>query len=307
MKPLLMVHVDVDCLKTVARFFGVGVESDLNLVYDVAIPRFIELFKKYKILATFFVVGSVLNNKKNVNILRQVLQEGHEIANHTFSHPFGMASLSKERKSEEINKGHYIIKEKLDVEAKGFRAPGYDISEDILNIINNLGYLYDSSLYPSFLVPAIKIYSRVLRLGKNRGNTDKGYGKWVYGFGLTSPYHPSSSSLCRPGRMDIFEIPLSVMPFTRIPLHTTTLFNAPFKLVSLGNRLLLRKKIPYTLVMHGVDLLDFGKDCVPRGLSLCPSFKKSISDKLNMVEKLLKELLSVRKLTRTIDFVKQTH
>lgn len=48
-------------------------------------PKILDILKEFDIKATFFIVGK--NAKKNPFILRRILDEGHDIGNHTYSHP----------------------------------------------------------------------------------------------------------------------------------------------------------------------------------------------------------------------------
>lgn len=51
-----------------------------KVTYDL-----LKLLKKHDVPATFFVVGKMTLDRKTM--IRQMVDEGHEIANHTFSHP----------------------------------------------------------------------------------------------------------------------------------------------------------------------------------------------------------------------------
>ncbi|MCT8977774.1 polysaccharide deacetylase [Clostridium sp. CX1] len=49
-------------------------------------PKILDILKKYKIHATFFVVGNAVD--KNPQILKQISDDGHAIGNHTYSHNY---------------------------------------------------------------------------------------------------------------------------------------------------------------------------------------------------------------------------
>ena len=51
------------------------------------------------------------------------------------------------RVSEEIERAHELLSEVAGERIQGFRAPGYDISAEILGVLEDLGYLYDSSIF----------------------------------------------------------------------------------------------------------------------------------------------------------------
>jgi peptidoglycan-N-acetylglucosamine deacetylase len=48
-------------------------------------PIILDILEKYKITATFFVKGA--NMKGNEQILRRIVKDGHNIGNHSYSHP----------------------------------------------------------------------------------------------------------------------------------------------------------------------------------------------------------------------------
>ena len=47
-------------------------------------PKFLELLEKYKIKATFFVIGN--RAEKNPDLIKKIYNSGHELGNHTWSH-----------------------------------------------------------------------------------------------------------------------------------------------------------------------------------------------------------------------------
>lgn len=62
-------------------------------------PQILEILDEYGIKATFFVIG--VNSKNYPNQLKQIVDGGHEIGNHTYSHKI-LKSMSKEEIEKEI-------------------------------------------------------------------------------------------------------------------------------------------------------------------------------------------------------------
>ena len=62
-------------------------------------PQILDVLKQYRVPAVFFVVGK--NAEKHPALLRRMAQEGHEIGNHTFSHP-NLTELSPFRQEMEL-------------------------------------------------------------------------------------------------------------------------------------------------------------------------------------------------------------
>ena len=63
-------------------------------------PKILDILKKNNIKATFFVIGERVN--KNPEIIKRAYEEGHYIANHTYSHLAKKIYISKESFYNEI-------------------------------------------------------------------------------------------------------------------------------------------------------------------------------------------------------------
>jgi peptidoglycan-N-acetylglucosamine deacetylase len=71
-------------------------------------PRLLEILKQRNIKATFFLIGE--NAASNPDLVRQILADGHEIGNHSWTHP-QLSKLSDDRVTAEISKTQDAIKE----------------------------------------------------------------------------------------------------------------------------------------------------------------------------------------------------
>jgi peptidoglycan/xylan/chitin deacetylase (PgdA/CDA1 family) len=71
-------------------------------------PRLLDILKQRNIKATFFMIGQ--NAERNPAIVKRILAEGHEIGNHSWTHP-QLSKLSDDRVTEEINKTQNAIKD----------------------------------------------------------------------------------------------------------------------------------------------------------------------------------------------------
>ena len=154
-KPLATVQVDLDGLWTNLNYHGHKSEIFPDLIFTSSIPRFIELFDKYNIKATFFTIAKDLENKNKAKLIKLLHNQGHEIANHTYDHPFGFRSLPKEEQTKQIKQAHDLIKETIGQAPTGFKAPGYDANAKTINLLEDLNYNYDSSIIPTWSYPLI--------------------------------------------------------------------------------------------------------------------------------------------------------
>jgi peptidoglycan/xylan/chitin deacetylase (PgdA/CDA1 family) len=70
-------------------------------------PRLLDILKQRGIKATFFLIGQ--NAEANPNIVKRILAEGHEIGNHTWTHP-QLSKLPDDKVKTEIGKTQDAIK-----------------------------------------------------------------------------------------------------------------------------------------------------------------------------------------------------
>ncbi|MBR3995913.1 MAG: polysaccharide deacetylase family protein [Clostridia bacterium] len=101
-------------------------------------PEILDILNEYGIKATFFVVGK--NAENNPEILKRIYTEGHEIGNHTYSHP-DFRKLTTEQVEDEIEKTQSIIEDITGAKPKLFRPPGGYLSNSIMDIITSKNYI----------------------------------------------------------------------------------------------------------------------------------------------------------------------
>lgn len=116
--------------KKVAISFDAAWGSDIT-------PKLLEILKKHNIKTTFFLVEFWMD--KYPEMTRRVAKEGHEIGNHSATHP-NMGSLSKQEIIKEITVTHNKIKELTGQNATLFRPPFGDYSNTLITTCNELGY-----------------------------------------------------------------------------------------------------------------------------------------------------------------------
>ncbi|MCC8425276.1 glycosyltransferase [Mucilaginibacter sp. UR6-11] len=83
-------------------------------------PRILDILKREKVPAAFFVVGSM--GEKNMQILRREYEDGFEIGNHTFFHP-DISTVSLERVNLELNATRKLIESVTGHSTILFRPP----------------------------------------------------------------------------------------------------------------------------------------------------------------------------------------
>jgi peptidoglycan/xylan/chitin deacetylase (PgdA/CDA1 family) len=108
----------------------------------VGVPRVLELLERYRIPATFFIPGHTIDSFPEPTAT--ILNAGHEIGHHSYSHVDPSEQTpAAERQDMERALGSL---ERLGVKPLGFRSPSADFSNSTLSLIEEYGFLYDSSL-----------------------------------------------------------------------------------------------------------------------------------------------------------------
>jgi poly-beta-1,6 N-acetyl-D-glucosamine synthase len=83
-------------------------------------PQVLDILKKEKVPASFFIVGIQAEN--NLPLLKRIYREGHEIGNHTFTHP-NIATVSTDRAGTEMEATRLLIEAVTGRSTVLFRAP----------------------------------------------------------------------------------------------------------------------------------------------------------------------------------------
>jgi peptidoglycan-N-acetylglucosamine deacetylase len=83
-------------------------------------PRLLKMLKERNIKATFFVVGQCV--AQFPEIAKQIVEEGHEIANHSWSHPL-LSKMAEGGVREQLQKTHDVVKQTTGVTMTLMRPP----------------------------------------------------------------------------------------------------------------------------------------------------------------------------------------
>lgn len=108
----------------------------------------LELFNELNVKATFFFLGRIANDIPN--IVKEAALAGHEIGCHNYLHLriFGIEKNEFKQKLAEAKKD---LEDVSGQPVYGFRAPDFSITDKsiwALDILRELGFIYDSSIYP---------------------------------------------------------------------------------------------------------------------------------------------------------------
>lgn len=160
--------------------------------------------------ATLFVTGGEATPVVLARLVR-LAGAGHEVGNHTFSHPYDLASLDADTVRRELERNHRLLAD-AGLSCRGYRAPGYHLSPAALAAITRLGYTYSSSQITGWVYPTAKWATALgLRLRGRRTRTVRHpVSDW---WTPKTPYHPDPAAPHRPGSSPVWELPIAAGRF----------------------------------------------------------------------------------------------
>jgi hypothetical protein len=238
--------------------------------YTNAVPRFLDLFDRHGIRATFFMVGRDARVSEHRKVVREMAERGHEVANHSYSHPYNFRQLSRAERVAEIEQAEHAIADITGERPFGFRVPSGELDSETLSILAERGYLYDSSIFPT---PFLWLFMLYGKLFVRHSNYQLGEVTAVFAPGR--PYHPSLDRIHRPATSGSDATPILEIPFSTVPSFGVPFYGTLLRL--LGRRifdLLLRgygRRSPLLLsIFHVIDLVDHAGSGLDGALASMP-------------------------------------
>jgi peptidoglycan/xylan/chitin deacetylase (PgdA/CDA1 family) len=271
------IALDYEDIKHLYRTVNLHASVEPGIAFEAVADRFLEILDRHNVSATLFAIGEDCHNARGRAGLRRFVEAGHEVANHTMTHPFGMRRLSRNDKIQEIVAGRNILEETTGTEVVGYKAPAHDIDGEVIDILEEQGYLYDASVYPSLFNPLLNVCYRIAG-----GGRPSGLGDWQCSFAPNRPYRVGRP-FWRRGTRSLIEFPISQIPGIRFPFYATVMFVTGMT----GFRLALAgmERMPFlTYVFHSFDL--FGENdqgFVPK-LRAYPALRRPLAERLSMVD-----------------------
>ena len=109
----------------------------------VGAPRLLELLRRESIPSTWFVPGHTLVTFPDS--IATVVADGHELACHGWYHE-DFATLPRDEQRDILARSRQAVGEAWGSEVGGFRAPYWSLGSDTLELVEEAGFTYDSSL-----------------------------------------------------------------------------------------------------------------------------------------------------------------
>lgn len=109
----------------------------------VGVPKILELLRQEDLKASFFVPGWTA--EKYTGCMEAIVRDGHEVGHHGYLHEW-IDPDYPDQEREALEKGLEALKRSVGVVPKGYRSPAGETSENMIGMLQEKGFLYDSSL-----------------------------------------------------------------------------------------------------------------------------------------------------------------
>ena len=281
------VSVDLDEIAYYSAIHGLACGAECHAVYDVALARVLDFAAGCALPLTLFVIARDLDRQQNLAGLQRAVSEGHEIGNHSLDHFYDLTRRARSEQTHQVVEANERIATRVGVRPRGFRAPGYTMTDALMNVLHGAGLDYDSSVFPcppyyaakAATLLGMKLLGRASRSILDSPSVLRAR-RQPYRSG--TPYWDSGTGM--------LELPIQVVGPLRLPFIGTSLT----LLGPTGARLLTRGLlgVPFVnLELHGIDFLE-ARD-VPKALrTVQPDLRVSLARKLETFANVLSTLRS---------------
>ena len=108
--------------------------------------RILELLERHGRRSTFFVLGWVA--ERCPSLVERIAAAGHEVASHGYGHDL-VYDLSPEEFRDDVRRCKELLEDLSGAPVRGYRAPSFSITDWAIPILRELGFTYDSSVFPT--------------------------------------------------------------------------------------------------------------------------------------------------------------
>lgn len=290
-QPAMAINVNFDSLSEAYGFPPAFRDPSYFQIFD----RFLSLLARRGFPCSIYVIGKDLENPEVFARVRAWSEMGHEIGNHTWSHPADLGTLHPDLLRDEITRAHEIIALAARREPRGFIAPGWSTSEKVISVLIDLKYLYDTSLFPSvwiFPVIAKVALNHLAKPGEALRSLRRA--DWAYCFekpGRSFIADRSFSPVEMAGEETIVELPLPTFGRFSLPYWHTTAFISGWERARGRLKKCLEKVESFYYLFHPADWT--GREDLPdTGGHGLQRMNVSLSEKMRILEQALEDIAS---------------
>ncbi|MGE0845817.1 MAG: polysaccharide deacetylase family protein [Flavobacteriaceae bacterium] len=283
-KPIASLSLDLDNAWSYLKTRGDKRWEAMPSYLDLVVPRFLDICARLDLPLTVFVVGADAARKENAGALKKIAAAGCEIGNHSFRHEPWLHLYSRTELEEEIESAEKAIEKATGKRPAGFRGPGFSVSPDVLSVLTRRGYAYDASTFPTIIGPLARLYyfMKAPLSADEQKTRNRLFGRVSDGFRPIKPYGWVLEDAT------LTEIPVTTMPFLRLPFHLSYLLyldgwsRALAKAYFLTALALCKTaRVAPSFLLHPLDFTGRGE---AEGLDFFPAMDRAAEDKLAFAE-----------------------
>lgn len=157
------INLNIDRSRTALLSFDCDKNTDIEVM-----ERLLTILSDNHIIANFAIPACYI--KDHLSLMKNAISSGHELLNHSFSHPNNFVNLSLDAIKKEIQMADLKYKDLLSYQLQGFRAPHfgwfYYDGQKLFNLfeyLSKMHYRYSSSTVLTwFLFPPFKTKKYIL-------------------------------------------------------------------------------------------------------------------------------------------------
>ena len=279
-RPVASLSLDLDNAWSYLKTRGDTAWETMPSYFGIVVPRFLAINRDLGLPLTVFIVGADAEIPHNIPWLKDIAAAGCEIVNHSFHHEPWLHLYSRDETETEIARAEDAIHAATGVRPRGFRGPGFSVSEQVLETLAARGYGYDASTFPTVIGPLARLYyfMKAPLSSAERKTRNRLFGRISDGFRSLKPYRWALRT------SELVEIPVTTMPLTRTPFHLSylhylagyseTLAKAYFRMAI---ALCKWRGVEPSFLLHPLDYM--GKGEFP-GLDFFPAMNQTAEKKL---------------------------
>jgi peptidoglycan-N-acetylglucosamine deacetylase len=102
-------------------------------------PKMLDLLAEFNVKATFSLIGEQVIEYPQ--LVKRIVTDGHQVSDHTMTHPLNLPQLSASRMKIEIGDAHDRVAQLTGVAPKFFRSPGGAWSNQVLDTAAERGMI----------------------------------------------------------------------------------------------------------------------------------------------------------------------
>ena len=117
-----------------------------QLRVEKSMDRMLQMMAEWGVRSTCFVLGSVA--ERTPQLVRRITEAGHEIASHGYDHEL-IHESDPARFRSDVERSKKLLEDISNQDVRGYRAPSFSLTDWALPILQEVGFEYDSSLFPT--------------------------------------------------------------------------------------------------------------------------------------------------------------